>query len=85
MARIFNGAPQTLIEDGELCQEGMRAAQLSESELASALRRYGVYEVSQVRLASLEQNGTVSVVKKAAQLIEVEVQEGVQRVRIEIS
>ena len=85
MARIFNGAPQTLIEDGELCQEGMRAAQLSESELASALRRYGVCEVSQVRLASLEQNGTVSVVKKAAQVIEVEVQEGVQRVRIEIS
>ena len=62
----------------------MRAAQLSESELASALRHYGVCEVSQVRLASLEQNGTVSVVKKAAQVIEVEVQEGVQRVRIEM-
>lgn len=53
----------TLIRDGRVIPESLRREMLSEVELKSQLRQHEVESYSQVRLATLEGDGRVSVIK----------------------
>ena len=62
---LFSVRPSTLIKDGELCQKSMSDARLSFDELFSELRRQGAHDISKIKYAILEQNGSITVIQKA--------------------
>ena len=53
----------TLIKDGRLIKAALRKEMISEEELEGQLREQGVEDVTSVRLARLEGDGRLSVVK----------------------
>lgn len=54
----------TLVRDGRIVEEAMRKEMLSMDELASLLRQQQVEDIAEVRLAKLEGDGRVSVLKR---------------------
>jgi uncharacterized membrane protein YcaP (DUF421 family) len=90
---LLKGRAQTLIQDGRLIEENLRKHQISQGDLEEALRLNGrVSDPSQVQEARFERNGDISVLekkekgeKKEPRILEVQVREGVQTIRIEIA
>ena len=85
---IVKGNPFLLIKDGEMQQEGMKKAGLSRHDLEQALRlQLNETDLSKIKLAWMERNGNISMIPypSGPQLFEVEVKDGVQTVRIELS
>ena len=58
---IIDGRPQVLIHDGVLFEDVMNEAKLTRRELDATLRQSGHFEIKDVKLAILENNGSVSV------------------------
>ena len=58
---IIEGRPQVLIHQGKLYEEVMNEAKLTRQELDSTLRQSGYFEISDIKLAILENNGSVTV------------------------
>lgn len=58
---ILEGRPQVIIHHGKLFEEVMREAKLTRNELDSTLRQSGYFEIKDIKLAILENNGTVTV------------------------
>ena len=86
MGSLVKGHERTLVRDGEIQWEAMRSSHITEQDLLSALRRNAkLADVSRVRMACLERNGDISVLKEDQEprIVEVDVKEGVQTVRIE--
>lgn len=54
----------TLIDRGEILWDNMRKEKISHAELMSQLRQHGVDDPQAVKLASIEPNGRISVVKR---------------------
>ena len=65
LKRIVDGEPSFVIYKGHLRQDVLRANRLSINELLSELRVLGVGDISEVEYAILEQNGKLSVLKRA--------------------
>jgi uncharacterized membrane protein YcaP (DUF421 family) len=63
--RAFEGEPRMLIRDGAVLPGALRSEDVSSDELAAALREHGVLSPSEVRLAVLEVDGSISVVPRA--------------------
>lgn len=61
--QIIDGQPQILIKRGQVDVEACRAAGLSASDLALKLRGQGIFQISKVKRAVLEQNGQLIVVQ----------------------
>lgn len=61
MAAWIEGTPRTLIHNGVLNEEVMRAELLTRHELAAALRAAGCAEIQHVHIATLENNGQITV------------------------
>lgn len=59
---LIEGRPQVLIHDGRLFEDVMENAKLTHHELNAALRQSGCLSVEEVRLAMLENNGSISVI-----------------------
>ncbi|HLM53016.1 MAG TPA: YetF domain-containing protein [Pseudoxanthomonas sp.] len=81
------GRDRPLVEDGRILWKAMRASQLTENDLMAALRNTGgITDVAQMRRAPLERNGRISVipVQRMPRIVDVEVQEGVQTVRLRL-
>jgi uncharacterized membrane protein YcaP (DUF421 family) len=57
----------TLVRDGKLVQAALRREMLSEDELKGQLREQGVEDFQSVKLARLEGDGRLSVLKKEEQ------------------
>ena len=57
----IEGTPRTLIHNGVLYQDVMRGELLTHHELAAALRAAGCAEIAHVRVATLENNGQITV------------------------
>ena len=57
----IEGTPRTLIHDGVLKEDVMRSELLTHHELAAALRAAGCTEIQHVRVATLENNGQITV------------------------
>jgi uncharacterized membrane protein YcaP (DUF421 family) len=62
--RWIEGRPHVLIEDGEVHHALQRRLRISDQELASALREQGVDTVADVKTATLEPNGRITVVRR---------------------
>lgn len=61
---LVEGRPQVLIHNGKLFEDVMARAQLTHHELNASLRQAGCTCPSDVHLAILENNGSISVVPK---------------------
>jgi len=67
MARLLEGEPTVLIEDGRLLEENMARENISISDLRQELRQQGVVNISQVSKAVREACGKISVILKEDQ------------------
>jgi uncharacterized membrane protein YcaP (DUF421 family) len=66
LGRFLNPQPLKLIQNGRLICENMRKEMLTEDGLRSQLREQEVSDFSEVRLAMLEGDGRLSVIKRMA-------------------
>ncbi len=57
----IEGAPRILIHNGVLNEDVMRSELMTRHELAAALRAAGCAEIQHVRVATLENNGQITV------------------------
>lgn len=85
---LLKGRAETLIRDGQVIERSLRRHQISQGDLEEALRLNGrVADPGQVQEARFERNGDISVLEKKGRepkVVEVQVREGVQTIRIEI-
>lgn len=58
---IIEGRPQVIIHNGKLFDDVMSELNLTRDELNSTLRQSGYFEIKDVKLAILENNGSVTV------------------------
>ena len=84
---LVKGHPQQVITDGAVDRAALRRAHISDRDLEMDLRAIGIRDLSCVEEARLERDGKLSAIRRAAQprIVEFEVADGVQKVRIEIA
>ena len=58
---IIEGRPQVIIHEGKLFEDVIRTAKITQMEVESTLRESGFFDMKDVKLAILENNGKVSV------------------------
>jgi uncharacterized membrane protein YcaP (DUF421 family) len=63
-ARIVEGEPRVLIEDGRVDREAQRKERISDQDLESALRREGIEHASEAKRAVVEPNGRITVIRR---------------------
>jgi uncharacterized membrane protein YcaP (DUF421 family) len=61
--RLTGGRPTVLIKDGQMDRDGMRRERVNEEELWSLLRLQGIDDLRDVKAATLEPDGLLSVIK----------------------
>lgn len=61
IARALEGKPTLLVKKGKTLESNLRRYLISKEELAAAIRRQGVRDLSDVDTAVLEANGTLTV------------------------
>ena len=66
LRKLIEGSPVLVIKDGEILRENMRSMRYDLDELNAQLRENGVIDIKEVHYAILENNGTMTVVKKSA-------------------
>ena len=54
---LLRGRPRTLVADGAILHDSLRAEGLSEAELRAGLRKLGIETPTKVKLAVLEETG----------------------------
>jgi uncharacterized membrane protein YcaP (DUF421 family) len=69
MRRAALGEPTVLVQDGATIPSGMDREDVTEEELLAAIREHGFGAISDVRLAVLEVDGSISVVPQGANVI----------------
>ena len=62
--RLVEGVPVVLARDGEVFEQVLRRQLVSDADFHKALRQHDIVSVSQVALALLETNGTISIVTR---------------------
>jgi uncharacterized membrane protein YcaP (DUF421 family) len=86
---LIKGEPTILLENGEVKWDILKKHDLSEKDLKESMRLQAkTEEYKAIQLATLERNGSISFItkekEKQPKIIEIDVKEGVQRIRIEI-
>ena len=84
---LVKGSHRTLVKDGEILWDEMQASHITENDLLDALRtQANIADVGEVKEARLERGGSISVIPKEseAKVLEVNVADGVQTVRIQV-
>jgi uncharacterized membrane protein YcaP (DUF421 family) len=61
--KFLEGAPTVVVKDGEFQRGGMRSELMNEREVMAALRHRGVDDMREVKLATVEVDGVVSVIR----------------------
>jgi uncharacterized membrane protein YcaP (DUF421 family) len=64
LRRTLEGAPTLLINNGQLIERNLRREGVEREEVMMAVREHGVEEISEVAVAVLEVDGSISVVPK---------------------
>lgn len=59
---LLEGKPCVIIRDGEFQRKGLRAERMNEKDVLAELRLNGIDDVREVRLATVENDGKVSVI-----------------------
>jgi uncharacterized membrane protein YcaP (DUF421 family) len=62
--KLLEGTPTVVLEKGQLHYPGMRAERMNEKDVLSELRLHGVDDLREVKLAVVEYNGQVSVIRQ---------------------
>jgi uncharacterized membrane protein YcaP (DUF421 family) len=62
--RILEGTPTEILRDGDLVADGLRHERMNELEAIAALRLQGIRDMREVKLAVMEADGEVSVLKQ---------------------
>lgn len=62
--RMVEGVPVVLARDGKVFEQVLRAQLVSDADFHKALRQHDITSVSQVALALLETNGSISIVPR---------------------
>ena len=62
MARLIDGTPQVLVQQGQVNTDLMRKELLSTDDLEAALRASGCLHLHEVERATIETNGQITVV-----------------------
>ncbi|TDK27531.1 DUF421 domain-containing protein [Luteimonas aestuarii] len=65
MERLIEGAPVLLARDGAVYREVLRRELISKEDFEKAMRQEGCLEIEDIRLAVLENNGHITVVKRS--------------------
>jgi len=66
LRKIIEGTPTVVIENGQILRDSMRGMRYDLDELNAQLREKGILDLSEVQYAVIENNGTMSVIKKGA-------------------
>jgi uncharacterized membrane protein YcaP (DUF421 family) len=61
---LLEGKPTVVVQDGKLQRRGMRKEQMNEKEVLAHLRLQGIDDLREVKLAIVEDDGEVSVIKQ---------------------
>jgi len=61
--KLIEGHPVLLVRKGRMVRRNMQREMVTRSELRAALRAHGIDDIKQVKLATMEPNGDISVVK----------------------
>lgn len=81
------GNERVLVRDGEIQWDAMESSHISKNDLLAAVRTDAqLAELKQVKEARLERSGDISIIehKRELHVVEIEVESGVQRVRLEM-
>lgn len=62
VSRVVVGEPRELARDGEADMKALREEDITEVELAAALRQHGIESLDQTKLVMLEVDGSISVI-----------------------
>lgn len=76
--RIVSSEPRLLMRNGQFLESQMNASRMTEGDVLGAIRQHGVDDLSRVAAAVLETNGSVSVVVKHDDHVEITTLRGVQ-------
>ena len=63
-SKIFEGSPTLLIHRGQIIRAHLKKEMLSEQELKTLLRKQGIHDFSEIDIAILEADGTLSITGK---------------------
>jgi uncharacterized membrane protein YcaP (DUF421 family) len=63
MEALLEGTPTIVVRDGGFDRSGMRKERMNEKDVLGHLRMQGILDMREVRLAVVEHDGTVSVLK----------------------
>lgn len=66
LARLVSGEPVVIIRNGEPDQDALRRLRMTNADMFEELRKDGIFDISEVSVAVVETDGTVSVLKKAS-------------------
>lgn len=61
---ILEGKPEILVHNGQVDERILKGNRITRHELMAAIRQVGLTEVSEVRVAILENNGRINVIGK---------------------
>jgi uncharacterized membrane protein YcaP (DUF421 family) len=69
--RLLDVPPRTIARDGAWIPAALDAEELDDDDLGAALREHGFESVGEVRLATLEQDGSISLVAREGTTVRV--------------
>lgn len=64
--RVLEGEPIVLVERGEVVRKNLRRERMTEDEITEEMRQQDVSSLDQVEWAILENNGSISFIKKSS-------------------
>jgi uncharacterized membrane protein YcaP (DUF421 family) len=62
--KVLEGSPSVVVRNGRLERDGMRKERLNEKDVMAELRLRGVADLREVKLAAIENDGELSVVRE---------------------
>ena len=67
VAKLVEGTADVLARNGEVYEDALKAADLTLDDLQEAMRDHSVPSLTEIRLAVLEKDGTITVLRKKPQ------------------
>lgn len=64
IARVVEGRPTPIVREGAFQREGLRSERMTEDEVRAELRLEGIESLEDVRLAQVESDGRISVLRR---------------------
>jgi uncharacterized membrane protein YcaP (DUF421 family) len=63
--KLLEGQPTVIVRDGQLREDGMKAERMGGKDVIAHLRSQGIHDLREVHLALVEDDGSVSVLKRS--------------------